>query len=72
LLEAGYLDEQAHLYSRGYVLRSFHAFEVKEGFPRLLEEDLPTGVGEVSYSIDLAMAKPYEVPTAKRSWWSAD
>jgi hypothetical protein len=72
LLEAGYLDEQAHLYSRGYVLRSFHAFKVTEGFPRLLEEDLPTGVGDVSYSIDLAVAKPFEVPTVKPYWWSVD
>lgn len=70
LLDAGYLDEQAHLYGRGYVLRSFHAFKVKEGFPRLLEEDLPAGVGDVSYAIDLAIAKPFEVPTMKSSWWN--
>jgi hypothetical protein len=69
LLDAGYIDQQAHLYDRGYVLRSFHAYAVKEGFPRLLEEGLPTGVGDVSYAIDLAVAKPFEVPTADMAWW---
>jgi hypothetical protein len=70
LLEAGYLDEQAGLYNRGYVVRSFHAFIVRDGFPRVLEEDLPDGVGDVSYSIDLALAKSFEVPTAPTSWWT--
>jgi hypothetical protein len=70
LREAGYVDEQAEMYRRGYVVRSFHAFAVGNGFPRLLEEDLPNGVGDVSYSIDLALARSYEVATGDPGWWS--
>jgi len=69
LLAAGYLDEQAGMYNRGYVLRAFHAYRVADGFPRLLEEDLPEGIGEVSYSVSLALAKPFRVAKITGSWW---
>ncbi len=72
LRDAGYVDEHAPLYRRGYVLRSFHAYQVRSGFPRLLEEDLPTGVGDVTYAIDLALAKPFEVRTSPAAWWVAE
>lgn len=49
---AGYLPIQAELYSdTAYVLRRHCFYRVAEGFPRLVESDLPGGIGDVSYSI---------------------
>lgn len=70
LLGAGYLDEQSDLYRRGYVLRSFHVYRVTAGFPRLLEEDLPEGIGDVTYSLSLAVAKPFELSKTTGLWWT--
>jgi hypothetical protein len=69
LLDAGYVDEQATAYSRGYVVRKFLAFRVGDGFPRLLEDDLPNGVGDVSYAISLALATPFQVEQGAPGWW---
>ncbi len=52
LEQYGYIDEDADLYREtGYCMRSFHAYRVEQGFPRLVSGDLPLGVGDVSYSI---------------------
>jgi len=49
---AGYLSTQAELYSdTTYALRRHCFYRVAEGFPRLVEGDLPSGIGDVSYSI---------------------
>ena len=69
LLGAGYLEEQAALYRRGYIVRSFHVYRVRDGFPRLLEEDLPEGIGDVTYSLSLALAKPFELSKTTGEWW---
>ncbi len=65
LLEAGYLEGQAgKLYTANYSLRHSACFRVAEGFPRLLERDLPAGVGDVKYSIEVSSLKPFEVTIA--------
>jgi hypothetical protein len=52
LSQAGYLASQADLYDDiAYALRHHCFYTVVDGFPRLLETDLPTGVGDVRYSI---------------------
>ena len=57
LLQAGYHSSQAHLYNRfGYSIRSIAHFKVSDNFPRILERDLPNGVFEIKYRIDLSSA----------------
>jgi hypothetical protein len=34
---------------------------VKEGFPRIVESQLPPGLGKVSYEIDTGACEPYLV-----------
>ena len=52
LIEAGYLDEHAPMYKTpGYVVRDKTIMRVVPGFPRLIEDDLPPGVGGVRYSL---------------------
>jgi len=57
LREAGYLDNHAHLYMNTYTVRNEELFEVREGFPRIIE--LPSGLGDLKYSLLLAACQSY-------------
>lgn len=60
LHEAGYLDAHADRYgSPGYILRETNLFHVRDGFPRLIERELPDGVGGVHYSLSVAACRPF-------------
>ncbi len=62
LVDAGYLDTHAHRYSTvGYSIRESNFFRVTEGFPRIVEADLCSGVGDVSYCISVAECKHFSV-----------
>jgi hypothetical protein len=51
LLRAGYVDIHAPLYAEEqYSVRTARAFEVRDGFPRIIEP-LPEGVGSVRYEL---------------------
>jgi hypothetical protein len=63
LLTYGYLDEHASLYDTpSYSVRDQNAFEVVDGFPCITEADVPTGVGDVTYRIQLAALQFFAVP----------
>lgn len=62
LVEYGYLDQHAtHYDSTGYGVRAMRAFSVSDGFPRLVESDVPVGVGDVRYSIALSAISDSEL-----------
>lgn len=66
LTRAGYLGTQAHLYQdRRYVLRRRLVHRIREGFPRIAERDLPPGVSNVSYAVDLLTASEFTVTEAE-------
>jgi hypothetical protein len=66
LFEAGYLDCHAHVYdARGYTIRETNFFEVRDGFPRVVEADLRSGVGDVRYTISVAECRHYAVPESR-------
>lgn len=53
LVRAGYFDEQEDFYTEiGYHIRTENLYRVTEDFPRLIERDLPPGVGDLIYTID--------------------
>ncbi len=55
LFESGYLDEYAEHYALiGYTIRNQTFFKIAEGFPRIIESDLPEGVGDLRYSVNVA------------------
>lgn len=63
LFEAGYLDCHSQTYeSRGYTVRETNFFEVRGDFPRIVEADLRSGVGDVRYTISVAECRHYAVP----------
>lgn len=63
LLERGYLDIHGYRYqASGYAVREENMFRVSDGFPRLIESDLPVGVGDLTYSISVTECKRFTVP----------
>lgn len=62
LLQAGYLQQDEGAYSRPrYLVRECQVFDVKEGFPSILESDLRKGVGGVTYSIGIGSCGAFSV-----------
>jgi hypothetical protein len=62
LLDYGFLDAHAARYrSTGYTVREARFFKVKEGFPRLVEADLPEGIGGIQYRLTIAACVDFEV-----------
>lgn len=62
LLDTGYLDAHAPRYEgKRFSLRKELTFRVGRGFPRLVERDLPEGVGDASYALSLAACREFAV-----------
>jgi hypothetical protein len=60
LLEAGWLDAHRQQYQESrYSLISRRCFVVEDGFPRIIPTDIPPGVTNVSYMVDLGACMPY-------------
>lgn len=62
LFEAGYLDSQETKYlEQHYKLRKECFYCVKDNFPRIRENELRPGVGNVQYGITISDCEPYIV-----------
>ena len=65
LLAVGYLDRHAPRYAGvGYAVRKADDFRVGPEFPRIIEADLPLGVGDASYQLSLAACAGFSTPPA--------
>jgi hypothetical protein len=63
LLDRGWLDMHACRYEmRRWTVRDERTYQVRRGFPRLVETDLPAGVGDVSFAVSLAACEPFSAP----------
>lgn len=66
LRNGGYLDFHSPQYVKtGYSIRQSNVFRVGVGFPRIIESDLPNGVGDVQYSISVAECMHFSVPESE-------
>ena len=69
LLEAGFVEDIPNEFdSWGFTPRHLDAYNVSEGFPRLLESTLPHGVSEVSYILNLSSAANFII--SEPIFWS--
>ena len=60
LLDRGWIDTHASRYeSRRWTVRGERTYQVRRGFPRLVEVDLPAGVGDVSFAVSLTACEPF-------------
>lgn len=62
LTRVGYhASHEPHYLGEEYAIRDRSVYEVKDGFPRIIESQLPAGLGKVSYEIDAGACQPYLV-----------
>jgi len=62
IYEVGYFDLQRNLYETvGYQIRQDEFYKVEKDFPRIEENDLRIGVGDVKYSIILSQCAPFSI-----------
>lgn len=62
LFYAGYLDKHRTRYNKtGYHDRDVMIFYIDKDFPRIVERDLKSGVGDVHYTIDLSACMEFRI-----------
>lgn len=60
LYEAGYFEYQAELYNNiGYSVRQNNYYKVEDEFPRIQENEIRNGIGDVKYSVILSLCESY-------------
>jgi hypothetical protein len=60
LLDAGFVESVPNEFDAwGFTFRQFDVFDVGDGFPRVLETDLPHGISEISYALNLGAAAAF-------------
>ncbi|MGW7409520.1 PD-(D/E)XK motif protein [Streptomyces sp. NPDC054833] len=60
LIQAGYLPGHRDLYEEPrYTVRELRFWHVREGFPRLVESDLPEGIGDCTYHVSTSGLDAY-------------
>lgn len=63
LFDCGWMDAHSSRYDgRRWTVRTELTYQVRREFPRLVEEDLPAGIGDVSFALSLAACEPFAVP----------
>jgi len=67
LLLVGYFDEDFENYKRQYAFRKRNFYEVTNDFPRLVASDLPTGLFDTKYNIELSAIDKYLVGNESNS-----
>jgi hypothetical protein len=62
LLESGYYEIHRPIYEeRGYTIRQENLYRVYGNFPRITENQIPIGVGDVKYSIVLSESEEWRI-----------
>lgn len=66
LFHRGWLDEHAPRYeNHRLTVRNELSYRVQSGFPRLIESNLPSGVGDVNFALSLAACVPFAIPLSE-------
>lgn len=59
LIRTGYIDEHSSRYTSTFEVRKRQWLDVREDFPRITESNLPQGISQVSYKVDLESCGPW-------------
>lgn len=65
LFAAGYDDRKQEHYSKCYQIRRESFYRINKDFPRIKENELRNGVGDVKYSISIGLCNEYLVPESQ-------
>ena len=73
LFEVGYFDKDVvHYLDDGYTERSMDFYRVGPGFPRIIETDLPLGLGKVRYDVEASACAQFSIPIDSISTWLSE
>ena len=61
LMRVGYLEVDKHRYSTRFFSRDEYIFDIEEGFPRIVSENIQNGIFDVAYSIDLEACEKWRI-----------
>lgn len=61
LLKVGYLYQLPELYIFHFVVKDEMCYIVKDGFPRIIKQNIPKGIGAVSYSVSLDACEKFVI-----------
>lgn len=62
LAKAGYFEKDVDHYNDSrYRMAEFRNYSVVDGFPRLTKSNIPTGISQAKYSINLAILESYRI-----------
>jgi len=61
LAKYGYNEALSEKYTVGFTIFEVRFYEIVEGFPRLLQKNLPNGIGDLQYSVIVAACTPFEI-----------
>lgn len=61
----GYFDEDKEHYGRMYSLKGTFVFKVTSDFPKIVKDQLPLGIYETSYSIEISAIENFIIETEK-------
>lgn len=61
LVKYGYIENHIELYPYGYTLRERQQFWIKDDFPRITRQLIPSGIGSVTYSLSLSNCSNYMI-----------
>ena len=61
LAKYGYHESHSSRYNNGFSVNDMKLYNVIDGFPRLLQSNLPEGVGDLKYTIVVAACAPFVI-----------
>lgn len=66
LISSGYNYMFEDKYNKfGYHVHESRAFEVTEGFPRIISKDVPSGCGAIKYNVEVSACSEFEIEMLK-------
>ncbi len=57
----GYFEEDKEHYGRMFAIKKIFSFSVSPGFPKIVKNDLPIGIYDTSYSIEISAVESYMI-----------
>jgi hypothetical protein len=69
LADYGYLSAHSHLYTEPYACERVNAFAVRDGFPRISSDDVPPGITNIQYSLNLGSLSAFAVEADSLLAW---
>jgi hypothetical protein len=63
IAKCGYDYSNSNKYLIGFSVHDVKFYHVMDGFPRLLQSDLPNGIGDLKYSVMVSACMEYEIKT---------